>query len=135
MKTALIITTYNWPEALNLSLSSIAQQSVIPNQVVIADDGSDEQTKAIIDRWRESLPIIHEWQNDAGFRAARSRNTALRKVDSEYVICIDGDMVLHPEFVADHINFSKSDTFVQGSRVLLNDTLSQKLMAIPREWR
>ena len=135
MKVALIISTYNWPQALDLCLASVAQQTRIPDQVVIGDDGSGEETKRVIDKWRERLNIIHEWQEDNGFRLARSRNIALRKVESDYVVCIDGDMVLHPEFIADHVVFAKRGTFVQGSRVLLNDAFSKQIMAAPEGWK
>ena len=79
MKVAVIISTYNWPEALNLCLASLAKQSRVPDQVVIGDDGSSDATKAVIEAWRDQLNIIHEWQEDLGFRLARSRNISLRK--------------------------------------------------------
>jgi len=134
MKVVVIISTYNWPEALNLCLASLAKQSRAPDQVIIGDDGSREETRQVIDSWRDVLPIQHEWQEDSGFRIARSRNSTLRKVTSDYVICIDGDMVLELGFVADHLAFAKRGSFVQGSRVLLNDTYSQKAMEQGRDW-
>lgn len=45
MKTTLLITTYNWPKALELVLYSVLHQHVKPDEVVIADDGSTEETK------------------------------------------------------------------------------------------
>ncbi len=51
-----------------------------------------------------SLNIIHSWQPDNGFRAAKSRNKAIAKSREEYIVLIDGDMILHSEFVQDHIN-------------------------------
>ncbi|MFD2159516.1 glycosyltransferase family 2 protein [Rubritalea tangerina] len=135
MKVAVIISTYNWPEALNLCLASLAQQNHKPDEVIIGDDGSRADTKEVIDRWRSKLTIYHEWQEDSGFRLARSRNLTLRKVTAEYVICIDGDMVLHPDFVSDHLSFAKKGSFVQGSRVLLNDDFSKQIMSSSQPWR
>lgn len=40
LRITLIITTYNWPAALDLALRSVARQSVLPDEVVVADDGS-----------------------------------------------------------------------------------------------
>ena len=48
MKTTLIITTYNWPEALELVLISILNQSIVPDEIIIADDGSTNKTKHLI---------------------------------------------------------------------------------------
>ena len=48
MKVSLIITTYNWPEALRLSLMSAARQTQLPDEVIVADDGSGEETRQLI---------------------------------------------------------------------------------------
>lgn len=135
MKVAVLISTYNWPEALDLCLASLSQQSRIPDQVVIGDDGSKEETRAVIDSWRDELNIVHEWQEDKGFRAARARNLALSQVSADYVICFDGDMVAHKDFVADHLAFAKKGSFVQGSRVLLNEEFSREVMQSPNLWK
>ena len=62
---------------------------------------------------------IHSWQEDSGFRAAKSRNKAITKTTGDYIILVDGDIILHPKFIEDHINNAESGYFVQGSRVLL----------------
>ncbi|NQD72201.1 glycosyltransferase, partial [Sphingobacterium shayense] len=44
MTVSLIISTYNWPAALELVLLSVAKQSILPEQIIIADDGSRQDT-------------------------------------------------------------------------------------------
>ena len=104
MKLTLIITTYNWPESLLLVLDSIKNQTIIPNEVIIADDGSNCKTLDSIKKYTENsnLNIIHSWQEDIGFRAARSRNKAISKSTGDYIILIDGDTILHRDFIKDH---------------------------------
>ena len=51
MKTSLVISTCNWPEALELIFLSILKQSVLPNEILIADDGSSKETKQLIERY------------------------------------------------------------------------------------
>jgi glycosyltransferase involved in cell wall biosynthesis len=133
MRVSLIITTYNRPDALLLVLRSIEGQIKLPDEVIIADDGSDRESQKLITDFQQSsnLNIIHSWQEDKGFRAAKSRNKAISKSNGDYIILIDGDMILHPEFINDHINQAQTSYFVQGSRVLLtqdktNQTLDQK---------
>jgi len=123
MHVSLIITTYNRPDALLLVLRSIELQTLIPNEVIIADDGSNSDTQVAINSFQESssLNIIHSWQKDNGFRAAKSRNKAIAKSNSEYIILIDGDMILHPEFIQDHLNNAEPGCFIQGTRVLLTE--------------
>ena len=48
LKSSLIISTYNWSEALDLVLKSALLQSELPNEIIIADDGSTDETKTLI---------------------------------------------------------------------------------------
>ncbi len=127
MRTSLIITTYNWREALELSLLSVFKQSQLPNEIIIADDGSDDATRKVIERLaKESpLPLIHSWQQNKGFRLARSRNKAIAKSSGDYLILIDGDIVLERHFIADHIQAAKNGFFVQGMRILLQKEITR----------
>jgi glycosyltransferase involved in cell wall biosynthesis len=121
MRVSLIITTYNNPAALLLVLKSIEAQSLLPLNVIIADDGSNNNTKELIKNFQLTtcLKIIHSWQKDKGFRAAKSRNKAIAESDADYIILVDGDMILHSEFVQDHINNAEVGCFIQGTRVLI----------------
>ena len=123
MLVSLIITTYNRPDALLLVLRSIERQTKLPNEVIIADDGSINETKIIISNYQKNsnLNIVHSWQQDKGFRASESRNKAIAQSSGDYIILIDGDMILHPEFVQDHISNSEKGYFIQGNRVLLTE--------------
>ena len=49
MRVSLIITTYNRPEALSLIFKSIETQTIYPDEIIIADDGSGNTTKECID--------------------------------------------------------------------------------------
>jgi len=128
MRVSLIITTYNWPESLFLVLKSIENQTIVPEEVVIADDGSTVETKEVITKFQKDseLNIIHSWQEDNGFRAAKSRNKAIAKSYGDYIILIDGDIILHPKFIQDHVNNAKVGYFIQGSRVLLTQDITEQ---------
>lgn len=128
MKVSLIVTTYNRPDALKLVLKSAVMQSALPHEIVVADDGSSKETANVIEEAsKESpVPILHAWQEDRGFRAAMSRNRAIAMSSGEYIMMIDGDMVLHPEFIKDHMEASEKGCFVQGSRVLLSEEATKK---------
>jgi glycosyltransferase involved in cell wall biosynthesis len=139
MRTSLIITTYNWPEALQLTLSSVGRQSLPPDEVVVADDGSGPATGAVIEQWRRrlGLPLHHVWQPDEGFRLARSRNHAIRAASMDYMVLVDGDMVLHRDFVRDHVACAREDCFIQGARPQLSAEVTGRLLngeQIPLGW-
>jgi glycosyltransferase involved in cell wall biosynthesis len=128
MKLTLIITTYNWPESLRLVLKSVENQSIIPDEVIIADDGSKIETSILITNFNKGsdLNVIHSWQEDIGFRVSKSRNKAILKSSGEYIVLIDGDMILHSNFIQDHIDNAEYGFFVQGSRVLLSKKQTKK---------
>ena len=130
MTASLIITTYNWVEALELSLKSALTQTKLPDEIIIADDGSDKETEKLIKKISKltDIKIIHSWQEDLGFRAARSRNLAISKSSCEYIICIDGDMILDKNFIENHMQCAKKGFYLQGSRVLLKQNLTQQII-------
>lgn len=119
MKTALLLSTYNWKEALSLVLKSILAQTKMPDEILIADDGSTKKTTVIIDSYRDKLnvPIQHIWQEDKGFRKAKILNKAIAQSTSDYIIQIDGDCILNKYFIEDHIRFAQKNTYLYGSRV------------------
>ncbi|MFC0679525.1 glycosyltransferase family 2 protein [Lysobacter korlensis] len=125
------MTTYNWEEALALCLGSIAQQRVLPVDVVVADDGSREETGALVRRLAREFPVPlhHVWQPDAGFRAARVRNLGTARCTGTYVIYVDGDMVLHPDFIADHVRLARAGTYLQGGRLNASPGETRRLLA------
>jgi len=115
---------------LELCLKSIEQQTLLPFEVIIADDGSDESTEKLIQAYQMAypIPLIHVWQPDQGFQLSRIRNKAIAEASGEYIIQIDGDLILNSYFIQDHLNFCKKGTFVTGSRVMLSEKLSNKLI-------
>lgn len=130
MRTSLIITTYNWPEALQLTLNSVTRQSLPPDEVVVADDGSGPATLTALERWRQrlSMPLRHVWQPDEGFRLARARNLAIRAASMDYIVLVDGDMLLHRDFIRDHVACARPDCFIQGARPQLGADITRRLL-------
>jgi len=119
MKTTLLISTYNWVEALELVLNSVLSQSRLPDEILIADDGSNDTTKSIIEEYRRKckIPIKHIWQEDIGFRKAKILNKAIALTSSEYIIQVDGDCILHKNFIKNHMNEAQKGLYLYGSRV------------------
>lgn len=127
--TSLIVSTYNWPEALELCLDSILRQSVLPSEIIIADDGSTEETQLIIKKFTSvsPVPVVHVWHQDKGFRLAIIRNKAIARSSKEYVIQIDGDLILHRHFIKDHLQIAKKECFIRGTRANLTQEDSAEL--------
>ncbi|MFT3681679.1 MAG: glycosyltransferase family 2 protein [Ferruginibacter sp.] len=128
---SLIISTYNNPAFLELVLLSVLQQHSLPDEVVIADDGSREETAALVNNYRQHFPVplVHVWHEDNGYRLSAIKNKAAAKAAGEYIIFIDGDLMLHPYFIYDYRKNIKEGEILVASRVFLNETYTKKLLA------
>lgn len=129
MTVTLIISTYNRPDALRLCLLSVFNQTVMPDEVLIGDDGSREDTKLLIDSLRPLCPVSlkHIWHEDKGFRLAMMRNKCVATAIGDYIIEIDGDVILHHDFVKDHVSFAKCGYYIKGGRTNIGRKLTDKL--------
>ncbi|CAL1521339.1 glycosyltransferase family 2 protein [Chitinophaga sp. MM2321] len=127
---SLLISTYNWPAALSLCLNSIRSQTVLPTEVIVADDGSREDTRELINLIKKDFPVplIHVWQEDKGFRLAQIRNKGIAQSTSDYIIQIDGDLILDKHFIEDHMALAEEGYFITGSRALLSAHITDKLL-------
>ncbi|MDN5216908.1 glycosyltransferase family 2 protein [Fulvivirgaceae bacterium BMA12] len=129
-KVTLLISTYNWAEALELQLMSLTRQSTVPDEIRIADDGSDERTKEVIDRLKKkiSCPVIHQWHPDTGYHKTIAANKAVYAAEGDYIIQIDHDVILHKHFIKDHLNWARPNFFVCGRRAKLSKEVTNKLL-------
>jgi len=129
-RISLIVATYNWPRALALVLESVRGQRTMPFEVLIADDGSRDETRALIDQTRATFPVplVHVWHEDTGFRLAAIRNKAIAAARGEYMVQIDGDIVMHPAFIGAHARFARRGHWVQGSRALIERPTTERLL-------
>lgn len=131
MKVSLVVSTYNWPQALDLALAAIERQWRLPDEVIVADDGSAAPTRDVVERAAARFPVrlVHVWQEDIGFRLARVRNRAIAAAQGDYLIFLDGDMVIERHFVADHLAASRARCFTQGRRTMAGAILSARMLA------
>ena len=91
----------------------------MPDEVLVADDGSGEETRKVIEKYKDilSIPLKHIWQEDEGFRKSAILNKAIANTNADYIIQIDGDCIMHPFFIDDHLNSAQENTYIYGSRV------------------
>lgn len=130
MATAsVVLATYNQPEQLDLALHGYARQSTRDFELVIADDGSDDRTRRVIDTHREGFPVPlrHVWQEDRGFWKAAAVNRAVLQTDSGYLIFSDGDCIPSRTFVQEHLEARRPRCFVVGGNIRLSQSVTEQL--------
>jgi GT2 family glycosyltransferase len=124
---SIVITTYNRSEALVPVLQALSMQDDKDFEIVVADDGSTQAHQdAIKDASiRFGLKVTHVWHPDIGFTASCIRNRGVAATASSYIVLLDGDCIPEVDFVRQHKRLREANCFVNGSRVLLSQRLSE----------
>ena len=128
---SVVITTYNRPDALTAVVEALFAQSDKNFEIIIADDGSTANTKDCISSLKTRSPVRleHVWQPDEGFRAAMARNRGILAARGQYILFLDGDCIAQRDFVAQHRKLAAPGYLVSGSRVLLSQAMTQRVLA------
>ena len=130
---SVIVTTYEWPEALKLALAALDRQSARGFEVVVADDGSGASTRKLVDGLHpRRFDIRHVWQPDEGFRAARCRNLAVSSARGTYLVFLDGDCLPREDFIERHMRLSRQGQMQRGNRILLGRAYTESLIGSGR---
>jgi glycosyltransferase involved in cell wall biosynthesis len=133
MRLALVITTYERPDALAAVLDGVGRQTVAPAEIIIADDGSGPATREVVAKFiaRSVAPARLVFQPHEGFRVTRLRNLAIAATAADYVLFLDGDMLPHPQYIADHQRLARRGFYTQGVRAHADESLTRRLIADP----
>jgi glycosyltransferase involved in cell wall biosynthesis len=128
---SVIVSTYEWPEALDAVLFGLSEQSDSDFEVVVADDGSGPETAAAVERWSDAFGgrLRHVRQGDAGYRLARVKNLGAQAAGGEYLAMIDGDSVPRRGFVRAMRSSALPGWFLGGKRLELSSDLTSRVLA------
>jgi glycosyltransferase involved in cell wall biosynthesis len=130
VRATVILSTYNQPEWLRKTLWGYARQRCADFEVVIADDGSGQETAAVIDEARAdhpSLTLRHVWHPDQGYRKCVILNRAIVAATGEYLIFSDGDCIPRSDLVATHLRLARPGAFLSGGAVRLPRSVSEAI--------
>ena len=129
MFASVIFTTYNHPKWLEKTLWGFSAQSYRDFEIIIADDGSSDETRDVIETFQSQsdIPVQHIWQPDDGFQKCKILNKAIVGSQGEYLIFTDGDCIPHPDFVKNHVGLSAENTLLSGGYFKLPLDVSQAI--------
>ena len=130
---SVLVVTYNAPRELDLVLTGLRRQSRVPHEIVVADDGSTDETAQLLEQWRPHFdcPLLHAWQEDEGYRRARVLNLAAARATGDYLCVLDGDTIPHRHWLKDHLFAARPRRVLCGRRVRLGPDVSPR---VTREW-
>lgn len=127
---SVIVTTYNWPTALQLCLAALFAQNDTNFEIIVADDGSSLENLALNKTFcsAHQRPVHYVYHRDKGFRAGTIRNKAVASSSGSYLIFLDGDCIVRPDFVSNHRRLAAKGHFVPGNRILLDEAFTQEVL-------
>ena len=104
-----------------------------PREIVVADDGSDVVTLAVVKKLTTQMPapLRHFWHKDSGFRKTKILNQAISEARGNYIVLLDGDCVPHRRFIADHSKLAEQGWWVQGRRSFIREHFSPSFQTGP----
>jgi glycosyltransferase involved in cell wall biosynthesis len=128
---SIVFTTYNQPDWLEKTLLGFAAQDRHDFEVLVADDGSGEETRARLEALSPRLPYAmrHLWQPDDGFRKCEALNGAIRAAASDYLVFTDGDCIPRRDFVSTHLRLRAPGRFLSGGYYKLPMDISRTIDA------
>ena len=131
MKISVLTTIYNRPDHLRLLAAALAAQTRVPDELVVADDGSDAATVAALGRWLPAcgIPVKVVRQEKDGYRLAAARNLAIRAATGDYLLFLDCDIVPLPDAVAVHERAAAPRRLLCGNRAMLDEAATKALVA------
>lgn len=129
MEMSVIITTYNAAEWLEKVMWGYQAQVFRAFELIIADDGSNDITRELIERMRKevSYPVKHVWHEDEGFRKCTILNKAITEAATDYLVISDGDCIPRNDFLQVHANKRKLGCFLSGGYSKLPMELSKQI--------
>lgn len=131
MKISVVTTIYNRPEHLRLLLAALAAQTRVPDEIIVADDGSDAATVAALGCCLPvcGIPATVVRQEKDGYRLAAARNRAIRAATGDLLLFLDCDIVPLPDAVAVHERNADRGRLLCGNRALLDEAATRALFA------
>ena len=127
---SVVVSTYEWPEALDAVLRALSEQSDTRFDIVVADDGSGFETAAVVDHWRAVLGdrVAHVWHPHRGFRQALARNRGASP-PAATTSCSWTGTRCRRHFVRALKTSIRPGWFVAGRKLELSETLTERVLA------
>ncbi|WP_179016901.1 glycosyltransferase family 2 protein [Winogradskyella forsetii] len=129
LSISVIVSTYNSVDWLRKVLEGYKHQEYDHYEVIVADDGSGEETRQLIESYQTDYPVKlrHIWHEDLGYRRQELLNKVIMQAEYDYILMTDGDCIPRKDFLAVHAKFAEKGYFLSGGYCKLNMPLSKAI--------
>jgi glycosyltransferase involved in cell wall biosynthesis len=124
-----VIATRNRAQLLGPCIESVANQTLTPGKVIVVDDGSDDDTQAVVTKNYRNLEIEYVRTGRVGIAAARNRATAL--TETKYVCVMDDDDLMMPNCLSDHLRNIRANVHISHGGWIDFDTKASRIALNP----
>lgn len=109
-KISIIMGVYNCSSTIGAAIESIIQQTYTNWELIIGDDGSDDDTYQIVEEYRRLHPEkILLFRNDRNMKLAATLNKCLHYATGYYIARMDGDDISLPERLSEQVSFLQNN--------------------------
>jgi glycosyltransferase involved in cell wall biosynthesis len=113
---SVVVPTYNRALLLRRTLESLAgQRNPPPFEVIVADDGSSDDTMQVTTEFHGRLTIKYCYQEDEGYQVAKARNMGAAIAEAPILVFLDGGTLAGPDLLASHLRCHTHQPIDQGS--------------------
>ncbi len=126
---SVIIPCYNHGKFLAETVESILDSTYKQVEIIIVDDGSKDNSRAVAQRLMELNPAIqYLYQENAG--PSRARNNGISNAKGTYILPLDADDLIHPNYITEAVNIFESKPAV---KVVYAE--AEKFGAVNKAWK
>jgi GT2 family glycosyltransferase len=126
---SVIVSVYKNVGSLNIILKSLENQTILPDEILISEDGNSTVMKEFVEKLNiKNIKIKHLTCEDNGWRKNAALNKAIKESIGEYLVFIDGDVVPHKRFIEGHLYWSKPKRVCAGKRSSLGEGFSKEVL-------
>src|SRR4051794_39366024 len=128
---SVVVSTYRRPGHLARCLLSIALQRFDHSkiEVIVTDDGSADRTAAVVEQFGQTVDFSVQFvtHRHRGFRLARCRNEGVFCARAPYLLFTDGDCIMPPDHLAEHMARRRPGSAVAGDCLRLPREASDRI--------
>src|SRR3989304_763913 len=106
-RLTIIIPCYNCGATLEEAVESCYAQGLENFEIVMVDDGSTDNTRAVMKKLADKHPEVKLFHHDKNRGGGAARNTAVENSEEEIIFCLDGDDVLPPKVLPKMLSLMK----------------------------
>src|SRR6185369_15546211 len=101
---SVIVPTYNRSKLVSYTLLSLLKQNISKSryEVIVADDGSTDNTRQVVKKFEGLMNVKYVYQEDLGYRPGSARNLGIRAAEGRICVMLDAGVLVNVDCLRQH---------------------------------